>query len=129
MKYFCSRCARKKRTLFPYIRGIIAATSITDEQLTRYILPFADEKPVVLLNRDSSMENIGKTVSPTDQGCEEPAQLILRRHCKYFILWQTHLTTDRRNEHTRLMKKFLIGVSPAGQFLPDCFVDQIERKF
>ncbi len=104
---FLQQMCAEMRPLFPYIRGIIAAASITDEQLAEYILPFADGKPVVLLNRDSSMENIGKTVFPTEQGCEELAQLILRQHCKHFILCQTHLTTDRRNDHTRLMKKFL----------------------
>ncbi len=106
---FLQQMCAEMRPLFPYIRGIIAAASITDEQLTQYILPFADGKPVVLLNRDSDMENIGKTVFPTEQGCRELAELILRQHCKYFVLCQTNLTTDRRNDHTRLMKKFLTG--------------------
>ena len=105
---FLQQMEAEMRPLLPFIRGIIAAASIRDDQLEKYILPFAERRPVVLLNRDSRLESVGKVVFPTEEACGKLSDLMRRQTARKFILCQTYYTTDHRDDHIQLMQKQLL---------------------
>ena len=105
---FLQQMEAEMRPLQPFIRGIIAAASIRDDQLEKYILPFAEHRPVVLLNRDSRLESVGKVVFPTEEACGKLSDLMRRQTARKFILCQTYYTTDHRDDHIQLMQKQLL---------------------
>ena len=106
---FLQQMEAEMRPLLPFIRGIIAAASIRDDQLEKYILPFAEHRPVVLLNRDSQLNSVGKVVFPTEEACGKLRDLMLRQPARKFILCQTYYTTDHRDDHIQLMQKQLLA--------------------
>lgn len=116
---FLQQMEAEMQPLLPFIRGIIVAASIRDDQLEKYILPFADRRPVILLNRDSRLESVGKVVFPSEQACGELSKLMRRQTFRKFILCQTYNTIDHRDDHILLLKDLLLrdGVSESSVLL------------
>ncbi len=106
--------------------GFLIAAPVTDRQLEQYILPMAENLPVVTVCRRSALPGVGSVVMPTEKACRELAGIIGASQYGRFILCQSVYTTDHMRNQCDLVERYLLEAGRKKEDILRCF-ELLER--